>query len=276
MSHRHYSIQDSPIPQIDIRLLSISLCIDDKDWSSVFHTHHFTELFYVLEGAGKFLLRNETLKIKAGDLLVIPPYLEHTERSSPNTPLKYYALGLDGIAFQSMDDSNSVQAFSNFDCQPSVGNLIGQIYREVKTESYGSDMVCQNLLEILVVMLIRSQQLIPIPISSARMSKECAVIKEYLDANYAEHITLDTLTRLTHMNKYYMAHSFAKFTGLSPIQYLNQRRMETACQLLKDTDFSISDIASSTGFSSQSYFSQTFRKYYGITPIKYRQSHAED
>lgn len=59
----------------------------------------------------------------------------------------------------------------------------------------------------------RSQQLIPIPISSARMSKECAVIKEYLDANYAEHITLDTLTRLTHMNKYYMAHSFAKFTA---------------------------------------------------------------
>ena len=119
MSHRHYSIQDTPIPQIDIRLLSISLCIDDKDWSSVFHTHHFTELFYVLEGAGKFLLRDETLKIKAGDLLVIPPYLEHTERSGPNTPLKYYALGLDGIAFQSMDDPGSVKVFSNFDCQPS-------------------------------------------------------------------------------------------------------------------------------------------------------------
>ena len=106
------------------------------------------------------------------------------------------------------------------------------------------------------------------------MSKECAQIKEYLDTNYASHITLDTLTGLTHMNKYYMAHSFAKFTGLSPIQYLNRRRLEAACQLLTDTDYSVSDIANLTGFSSQSYFTQIFRKFYDVTPIRYRQSHA--
>lgn len=276
MSHRHYSMQETSSLKIDIRLLSISLCIDDKDWSSVFHTHHFTELFFVLEGSGKFLLRDTTLRIKAGDLVIIPPHIEHTERSSPHTPLKYYVLGIDGIAFQSIDSTGSVQIFSNSENQPSIANLIGQIYREVKNKVYGSDIICQNLLEILIILLIRSQRLIPIPINSARMTKECAMVKEYLDANYAEHITLDTLTRLTHMNKYYMAHSFTKFTGLSPIQYLNQRRMETACRLLKDTDYSISDIASSTGFSSQSYFSQTFRKYYGINPIKYRQSHADD
>lgn len=73
-----------------------------------------------------------------------------------------------------------------------------------------------------------------------------------------------------------MAHSFTKFTGLSPIQYLNRRRLETACQLLRDTDYSVSDISSQTGFSSQSYFTQIFRKHYGITPIKYRQSHTEN
>ena len=107
------------------------------------------------------------------------------------------------------------------------------------------------------------------------MTKECAQIKEYLDTNYAEHITLETLTSLTHMNKYYMAHSFTKFTGMSPIQYLNRRRLETACQLLRDTDYSVSDISSQTGFSSQSYFTQIFRKFYGITPIKYRQIHTK-
>lgn len=99
-------------------------------------------------------------------------------------------------------------------------------------------------------------------------------IKEYLDSNYSEPITLDTLTELTHMNKYYMAHSFAKYTGQSPIQYLNQRRMEAACTLLKDTDHSIASISSSVGFSSQSYFTQAFRKKYDMTPIKYRQANA--
>ncbi len=136
-------------------------------------------------------------------------------------------------------------------------------------------MICQYLLEILILRIVRSQHVVPVSIDSIRMTKECAQIKEYLDNNYSEHITLETLTSLTHMNKYYMAHSFTKFTGLSPIQYLNQRRLEAACQLLRDTDFSVSDISSLTGFSSQSYFTQIFRKFYGITPIKYRQSHTE-
>ena len=107
------------------------------------------------------------------------------------------------------------------------------------------------------------------------MTKECAQIKEYLDSNYSEHITLDTLTSLTHMNKYYMVHSFTKYTGLSPIQYLNQTRLKRAQHLLRTTNYSISDIASSTGFSSQSYFTQIFRKNFNMTPVKYRQEHAE-
>ena len=81
---------------------------------------------------------------------------------------------------------------------------------EIRTAQYGSQTICQHLLEILILKIIRSQQLIPVSINSIRMTKECAQIKEYLDSNYAEHITLDTLTGLTHMNKYYMVHSFTK------------------------------------------------------------------
>ena len=132
-------------------------------------------------------------------------------------------------------------------------------------------MICQNLFEILLLWIIRYHHVNPVPISSTYMTKECAQIKDYLDSNYADHITLDTLTELTHMNKYYMAHSFSRYTGQSPIQYLNNRRMEAACTLLKDTDYSISSISSSVGFSSQSYFALAFRKKYGITPVRYRQ-----
>ena len=52
--------------------------------------------------------------------------------------------------------------------------------------------------------------------------------------------------------------------------------MEAACTLLKDTDYSISSISSTVGFSSQSYFTQAFRKKYGMTPIRYRQVHAAE
>ena len=121
---------------------------------------------------------------------------------------------------------------------------MSQMLYEVRNSSYGSDKICQNLLEILILRIARHQHVIPVPLTSTYMTKECARIKEYLDIHYSEQITLDTLTELTHMNKYYMAHSFAKYTGQSPIQYLNQRRMEAACTLLTDTDHSISSVSS--------------------------------
>lgn len=224
MSHRQYSIQTSDIEKLNVRLLSISFSKDEKDWPSVLHTHHFTELFFVAGGGGNFLFRDKSYPIKTGDLIIVPPYLEHTEQSALNHPLQYYVIGIDGIIFQpETGESSGVQFFCNFPNQDLIAGLFAQILYEVRSQSYGSDKICQNLLEILILRIIRSQHLIPVSMTSTHMTKECAQIKEYLDTNYADHITLDTLTDLTHMNKYYMAHSFTKYTGQSPIQYLNQK-----------------------------------------------------
>ena len=219
---------------------------------------------------GNFLFRDESYQIAPGDFIIIPPYIEHTEQSVPGSPLEYFVLGIDGVTFQPEGKQACTQLLCNFSSTPFITNLFEQMLYEVRSNEYGSDAVCQKLLEILILKIVRSQHVRPIPASTLRMTKECAQIKAYLDTNYADHITLDTLTALTHMNKYYMAHSFTKYTGLSPIQYLNERRLEVACGLLTETDLSVSEIAASTGFSSQSYFTQIFRKKYGTTPGNWR------
>ncbi len=89
MSHRHYSIKEKELPKINSRLLSISLSKDERDWPSVLHTHPFTEIFFVLNGKGNFFFRRDIRPIETGDLIIIPPYLEHTEQSIPGTPLEY-------------------------------------------------------------------------------------------------------------------------------------------------------------------------------------------
>ena len=276
MSNRHYLINSEDLQNLNARLLSIAFSKDEGDWKSIMHTHHFTELLFVVSGEGSLSFNQEQSPLRRGDLVIIPPYTEHTERSSQNHPLEYYVLGIDGISFLSQKDREYAQVFCNFEHDPSIHELFRQMLYEIRTAQYGSQTICQHLLEILILKIIRSQQLIPVSINSIRMTKECAQIKEYLDSNYAEHITLDTLTGLTHMNKYYMVHSFTKYAGLSPIQYLNQTRLKRAQHLLKNTNYSISDIASSTGFSSQSYFTQIFRKNFNMTPVKYRQEHAKN
>ena len=276
MSNRHYLINSEDLQNLNAKLLSIAFSKDEGDWKSIMHTHHFTELLFVVNGEGSFSFNQQHSPLRPGDLVIIPPYTEHTERSSKDCPLEHYVLGIDGISFLSQKDQECAQVFCNFEHDSSIHELFRQMLYEIRTAQYGSQTICQHLLEILILKIIRAQQLIPVSINSIRMTKECAQIKEYLDSNYAEHITLDTLTSLTHMNKYYMVHSFTKYAGLSPIQYLNQTRLKRAQYLLETTNYSISDIASSTGFSSQSYFTQIFRKNFQMTPVKYRQEHTSN
>ena len=91
-----------------------------------------------------------------------------------------------------------------------------------------------------------------------------------IDANYAKNITLDLLAEITHINKFYLSHSFTEYVGTSPINYLMETRLAASKELLLSSSRSIAEVASSTGFSSQSYFSQIFRKNTGMSPLQYR------
>ena len=66
----------------------------------------------------------------------------------------------------------------------------------------------------------------------------------------------------------------AECVGQSPINYLTDRRLEACKELLVSSNLSVAQVATSVGFSSQSYFSQIFRKKTGMTPRQYRSRYA--
>ena len=86
---------------------------------------------------------------------------------------------------------------------------------------------------------------------------------------------MQTLADELHVNKYHLAHSFAGDYGISPINYLIARRIEESKTLLGTTDMNIAKIASFSGFASQSYFSQCFRRITGMTPNAFRRAQDE-
>lgn len=101
-------------------------------------------------------------------------------------------------------------------------------------------------------------------------SKECAAAKRYIDENFSENITLDKLAEITHVNKYYLSHTFQREYNTSPINYLLNRRITESKALLTSTDFSLTQISEQMGFSSPAYFSQSFRRFTGQSPLEYR------
>ena len=253
----------------DVTLLNASSSRYEGDWPSIPHSHAFTELFYVRDGRGEFLLEDKIYPISKDDLIIVNPHINHTEISRGTPPLSYFTIGVEGVCFS----FNDQKEYRIFNCRKKEADLLfyfNSLFQELDKQSEGYEKICNYLLHILILQLQRITDSPFELITAQHPSKECAYIKRYLDSNYSENISLDHLSALSHLNKYYLSHEFTKYYGISPMNYLSRKRIDVCKELLENTDYGISDIAHLVGFSSQSYLSQSFRKSCGMTAGTYR------
>ena len=269
MGNLKYQLKQIPGSSAIVHLLYVTSSKYEGDWPSLKHSHYFTELFYVRDGSGEFVVENVSFSIKKDDLIIVNPNILHTEVSLGSPPLEYITLGVYGLSFSFSDNRD----YMVFNCREQKNDLLfyfNSMLFELERKERGYQEICKDMLDILT---IRLQRLTNSPFEimvSQRPNRECAKIKRYIDSNYQDNITLDSLAAMAHLNKYYFVHTFTKCYGLSPINYLNERRIEVSKALLASTDHCIAEIAQLSGFSSQSYFAQSFKNSSGMTAGAYR------
>ena len=83
-------------------------------------------------------------------------------------------------------------------------------------------------------------------------------------------ITLAEWAASVKLSPVYFGRIFRRETGVRPMEWLNERRLETAAQQLTSTDKAVSEIAAECGYACPYYFSRQFRKHYGLSPLRYR------
>ncbi len=274
MSTNRFDITESKLKYTgNARLLYISSAKYGGDWHSSPHAHQCTELFYVVGGQGGFQIENDLVQVKPHDLVVVNANVQHTETSWNAAPLEYIVLGVEDLELslpEKEDDRYFILNFKNLG--DSILTCMKIMLKEVEQQLPGSDSVCQNLLQVMIIQLMRRANLSPEKTVQATR-RECATAKWYIDAHFKEKITLDLLAQVAGVNKYYLAHSFKEEYGVSPIQYLVDRRIEESRYLIRSTDLPIGRIVQMLGFSSPSYFSQMFRRAEGVSPTAFRESY---
>jgi AraC family transcriptional regulator len=104
------------------------------------------------------------------------------------------------------------------------------------------------------------------PIVSGRLAQ----VVDYIESNLNEQLSLVALARIAQMSAFHFARQFKSSTGLTPHQYVMQRRIDRARRLLRDPRLSIADVAFDCGFATQAHLTAVFRKLVGATPKAYR------
>jgi len=276
MSSNYYALEKTgavPVDRERTKLLYVSSARYGGDWNSVPHTHACTEMFYVVGGSGKFMIEELLLPVSTDDLVIVNPNVRHTELGEGSRPLEYIVLGVEGLEFSPVGEEDNRYCRVNFQAsREDVLYSLRSMLREITAKGPGYELICQDLLEILLVCLMRRNDFSFTPAAGRHRGNECALVRRYIDDHFKENISLDQLAGLAHLNKYYLVHSFSKEYGVSPINYLISRRIKESRYLLTDTDHSLSQISHMLGFSSPSYFSQSFRRLEGMSPMEFRKS----
>ena len=233
------------------------------------HRHEkFLELLYIAQESGRYIVGDYEYAVTAGDFVICNANVPHGEDLFQEHRIQTYCLVLSGTDFALASHQRPIfsPGKDNF-----VSSLLPEIYKMFHAKKNYYE-ICRHLAAGIFFMLRekiseRDKNLTPTKQKRERLMYR---ITDYINEHYAEPLTLKKISEAVFISEAHLSHCFKKDAGLSPMQYLMQRRIGEAQSKLIETSQPIQDIGEELGFVSSAHFSKMFKKYVGITPKEYR------
>ena len=143
--------------------------------------------------------------------------------------------------------------------------------KKKKKQIFGCEQLLQSRLESFFIGLIRKHERVDTKREHENAKFDAEEILQYVNANYLERITIDELAFLFRTNRSTLCKEFKKATGKTLIEYVNDKKLEKAKQLLIENEKSVTQISEDLNFDSLPYFCKFFRNREGVTPKEYRE-----
>lgn len=145
--------------------------------------------------------------------------------------------------------------------------LFESMINKIKSPSILSDITLSSLIYQLWIKVIESRQEKTMKKKDSERVQESI---EYMIRNLSEKITVLELAEMCYFSKAQYTRLCKKYTGLTPYDYLIRLRISKTKRLLDETDMSLEEICSHTGFSSPPHLIACFKKHEGTTPLRYK------
>ena len=247
------------------------------------HWHDEFEIIYVRSGFLTVSISGESYIGKTGEAFVVSPGNLHLMGSQSGTvdyytflfPLKYISFRTDDMLDEKLlEPLNSGHLMICPRVKDTAKELCEQLIEiyEAKKDESESKITTQVRTKIILLQFILEMWKKGFVIendTSGRNTVEKEMVS-YIQQNFTGKISLREFGEQFHLSEKYISRYFKEHFHITLSQYVTYLRLEHAKQLLQDTDIPVTDVAMQSGYQNVSYFIRSFKKTYGVSPLKYR------
>lgn len=257
------------------------------------HWHEDMELIYIINGEMNYDVNGNTLLLKEGDIALVNSRQMHYGYSNAGKDCRFLCILFHPSLLENNKytyetyvlpvKENSFMEYIYYQQDEPAAREIAWLMKQIATLNNQKND-CFELetfsflyqLWKLIYQSCRNRKFLNGPTSQPQDLLIQKKMVSYIHQAYKETISLEDIALAGNVSRSKCCILFKKYLQQSPVDFLNAYRLEVSCYLLKSTQESISNIATSCGFNHLSYFSKIFLKKYGCTPSAFRNSCISD
>lgn len=249
------------------------------------HHHTETELGFILNGTGEYILGDKKLEAEPDCLFVVRSNEHHCIPTITSNVLVSFNIQLSSYFLWNICSDyippNKLHALIN-PCigienrvkSPEIVNKFKEIASLCESENEPKDHIIRR--KVLEALILIADEISPSDQKQNNVPPRFNDIQlsiDFIKKNYMKPITIEDIAKSAAMSPSYMSGIFKAVTGVSPYNYLSVTRIEKSVELLKHTNKSIVDVALECGFTNITSFNKMFKQLVGITPSDLRKSY---
>ena len=221
------------------------------------------ELVYILDGYGEVIIDDVKYNARSGDLFCFKPDVKHSLILNKEPYMEFFGLHF----FPQQDELiREIPDYIHVKEKYWIESMLKQLYREYQMSGYLNEWKKEIMIQQLLCDVLVRQHTVENPANTLRIQS----VIDLIHKDPFEHYTMDILLKQAGVKKSLFLQAFRKITGTTPVQYITNIRLESACELLSNSNLQVSEIATQCGFADPFYFSRCFKKKYMMSPKKYR------
>ena len=249
-----------------------------------YHYHDFNKLIIFISGNVVYNIEGKAYELQPWDILLVPSGQVHKPLIEPITDYERIVLWINNSFLEQHSSQNEKLLNCFFIAKndmmhvirphltslDSLKRMLSLLEKEIKGSDFAGAIMANSLFVQLIISINRLYIKDDEQVKKIEVQYDESILKmvQYINSNIEKDLSIDFLSSKFFINKYYLMHKFKASTGYTIHNYINNKRLIKATELIK-SGICMSEVAQLCGFNDYSSFVRAFKKHFEMSPKKY-------